>query len=414
MNTISPNGCPLTDSVTISIYKENTSTSGDTIICPGDSTQIFAFGGVSYSWTPTSSINNSLISNPISFPISTTKYLVNITTPMGCIKKDSVQIRMDSNILVPKINNDTTICNGYRILLQASGGTNYSWKPTYLVTNPLSPSTLAFPTLTTNFIVEISNYCYRYTDTVEVTVINPSTSIIPNDTICKGDSILVSASGGLHYLWKNDVSILTGLGFSSIYTNPSIPTEYTVFITDTNGCKDTNSVLIDIYPEPKIDAGKDVIIELGGNTIFNPKGDKGSIIWTPSYSLNCSTCRNPQAFPDKNTVYTIYLTDKNGCKTSDSLLVRIGGVLYLPNTFTPEGDGYNERFMASGVNITKFNLKIFNRWGELIYESNDINVGWDGTFKGKKCKIDSYVWKVTYSHLTEQTNFKMGHVNLIR
>jgi len=180
------------------------------------------------------------------------------------------------------------------------------------------------------------------------------------------------------------------------------------------GCLDSASVLIDLFDEPVIDAGSDQIIELGESAILKATSGPGIIKWMPSTSLSCETCRVTQVFPQATTTYQVQLTDNKGCKSSDEVQVQIGGVLRLPNSFTPNGDGTNDVFHAVGENITTFKMQIFNRWGELIFESNDIENGWDGTHKGVMSKVDTYVWTVTYSHLTKSTTLLRGHVNLIR
>ena len=89
-------------------------------------------------------------------------------------------------------------------------------------------------------------------------------------------------------------------------------------------------------------------------------------------------------------------------------------LLFVPNTFTPNGDGDNDFFYPKGANIREYNMIIFNRWGELVYESNDFDNKWDGTFNGKPCPDGTYVWRIRYSD-ERQINFeKMGHVNLLR
>jgi gliding motility-associated-like protein len=88
--------------------------------------------------------------------------------------------------------------------------------------------------------------------------------------------------------------------------------------------------------------------------------------------------------------------------------------LYIPNTFTPNGGKFNETFFAQGGNIVEFNILIYNRWGELIFEGNDFNDHWDGTYEGKPCPDGTYIWKVKYTDVMENENQLVGHVNLLR
>jgi gliding motility-associated-like protein len=86
----------------------------------------------------------------------------------------------------------------------------------------------------------------------------------------------------------------------------------------------------------------------------------------------------------------------------------------VPNSFTPNGDGINDEFVIISEDITNFSLMIFNRWGELLYESTDIEESWDGTYKGKLSQIDTYIWKIRYSDVNKKSKDIYGHVNLIR
>jgi gliding motility-associated-like protein len=94
--------------------------------------------------------------------------------------------------------------------------------------------------------------------------------------------------------------------------------------------------------------------------------------------------------------------------------VILDGVLYVPNTFTPNGDGINEFFVTLGKDVDEYQLYIFDRWGILIFETNDLNIHWDGTYKGAPVPIDSYVWKIDYSDYQKNVYKLIGHVNVVR
>ncbi len=414
LSIISPNGCSLKDSVMVYIHDEIYGAGPDAMICSGDTAQIFAFGGVNYNWTPAISLTNSSISNPQAFPILNTVYQVSITSINGCIYSDSVSVVIDTNKVYHTVSNDTVVCGSLGTVLSATGGTSYSWSPAFLLSTPNSATTMASPVRNTTFYVDISNTCFTVRDSINVIVAGQNSIIIPDDTICEGDITTIFASGASSYSWESDPSIVSGQNSSALTVKPIQPTSYRLNIIDIYGCKDSTIVRIDIYDKALIYAGKDVIIPLGESTNLLAQGDPGPVTWTPAGSLNCANCRLTQAFPEVTTMYTVELTDKNGCLAKDSVLVEIGGILRVPNTFTPNGDGHNDQFLTVGVNITKFRLQIFNRWGQLIFETTDINNGWDGTYAGVMSKEDTYVWKVTYEHLTTQTEQVMGHVNLVK
>jgi gliding motility-associated-like protein len=123
--------------------------------------------------------------------------------------------------------------------------------------------------------------------------------------------------------------------------------------------------------------------------------------WTPGASLNCIDCPAPLARPKAETNYQVQVKNKDGCIDSDDVLVSVicnNGNLFIPNTFSPNGDGSNDRFYPRGTGIHMIRaLRIFNRWGELVFEkinfnANDATAGWDGTYKGQKLSADVYIY----------------------
>ena len=117
-------------------------------------------------------------------------------------------------------------------------------------------------------------------------------------------------------------------------------------------------------------------------------------------------------------ILNLHFISNNGCEDTISYVVNIISCedvfLYVPNSFTPNTDGLNDMFQVKGVNFENFNMMIFNRWGELLYETNDPLSGWNGTFKGNDCQQDVYVYVIRYYNLKHIMYQKVGHINLIR
>lgn len=141
----------------------------------------------------------------------------------------------------------------------------------------------------------------------------------------------------------------------------------------------------------------------------------GSFLWTPSGTVHCPTCANTTAAPLEPTTYTVLYTDPNGCRAETSLNAILRPNLYVPNTFTPNGDAFNNTFKVTALNIDEFEILIFNRWGEIIYSSTDVNEGWDGYYNGEICKDGTYTWKITFKgKTTSETQVKTGFVTLLK
>ncbi|HTL81289.1 MAG TPA: nidogen-like domain-containing protein, partial [Bacteroidia bacterium] len=190
------NGCPVDDTVTV--YAPPVITlSPDTTMCSGLTYQLNATGGTSYSWSPATGLNNANIGNPVASPSVTTTYTVTVVNGnfSSCTRTDSVTVN-----IVPSptavASNDTTICNGTSILLNSSGGTNYSWSPATSLSNGNVASPVANPTVTTTYTVTVANGTCTDTEPVTVTVQNATANAGGDQTICAGDCVTLGASGG--------------------------------------------------------------------------------------------------------------------------------------------------------------------------------------------------------------------------
>lgn len=401
-----------TSYVWVRIHTVSTTTSNDTTICLGDSAYLSATGGGTYSWTPNSSLINSTTSNPIAFPTVTTKYYTNIVTADGCPAIDSVRVLVNT-VPNPILSPNISICQGKSTVLTASGATSYSWTPGAGLSSTTSPSVTASPNKTTTYTVTFTNMCGKLFDSVTVSVLKPIAVSSPDDTICFNVFAKIRASGGVNYSWSPS-SYATTPNSDTTLVNPPVPTRFRVIVSDAIGCKDTAYTHIAFSPIPTVNAGIDKVITFGESVEIKATHSKGSFTWIPHASIGCYTCEKNMVTPGSTIIYTAKLTDKYGCIVTDDVLVSLDGALYIPNTFSPNGDSKNDVFKISAQDILEFEILIFNRWGELIYESEDINEVWDGSYKGKQSQIGTYIWKIKYSDVNTRNKEVIGHVNLIR
>ncbi len=387
----------------------------DTSICIGNNVELFATGGVNYSWTPSSSLNNSLISNPTATPNFSTNYVVTITTNNNCIIKDSSFVKVfnfpPTPVLIDTIQ--TCIYSSFEII--ASGAERYKWSPNTTINSLSNDSVSVYPRVDITYFCDFINACGLTKDSVFVDVLIPEIVPAKDTSICPTNMAKLYAKGGLKYDWYYNLNFLgSTITSDSLIVFPSETSIYTVIGIDSNSCKDTNSMLvnifvpIDIHTSPIVFAINGDLVEL--TTINTPMG---SYFWSPKDYLSCDTCVKTYANPNKDFLYTIEFTDTNGCKTIDKVQIKYDGLLYVPNTFTPDSP-INNIFVPKGGNIKKYELSIFNRWGNLIFTSNSIEQGWDGTYKGVKCQDGTYTWKILYTDFNQITDQIVGHVNLLR
>jgi gliding motility-associated-like protein len=241
---------------------------------------------------------------------------------------------------------------------------------------------------------------------------SPLISITGDSTVCLNGSMVHNG-----VFLRTDTSIVNWQwnfpnGNQSISQNPSAQTYTTAgnFIvtsiaTNSSGCSDTITKNIVVYPLPVITISGTITM-IAGYPVQIPATYSSNVVswaWTPSVTLNCSTCPQPEASPKFNTTYTVNVTDSNGCRNSasvDIIVICKNANVFVPNTFSPNGDGSNDVFYPRGHGINRVkSLRIYNRWGEMVFDKNDFPIndpssGWDGTYKGRKPVADVYVYQV--------------------
>ena len=218
----------------------------------------------------------------------------------------------------------------------------------------------------------------------------------------------------LQYSWSNGSSLEDPQGLALGL--------YSVTIQDAKGCIDSLSFIISndsvftIAATPsfsEIDLGETINLSVTGSSDIN------SVLWTPSIGLDCSNCLNPDASPLNNIIYYVQATDTNGCEASDKVEIVLTSkyLVYIPNVFTPNGDGNNDYFQVFGNKEAwkQFNVMVFDRWGEKVYESNNMNFQWDGTYRGQLLTPTLLVYLINVVYLDNYTGklFK-GSLSLVR
>ena len=200
------------------------------------------------------------------------------------------------------------------------------------------------------------------------------------------------------------------------------PGSYSVTVEDANGCKFDTSFTIENMNQFNVSASGGGTITLGQTSELHA-GSSGSAQtiynWTPAGSLSCNSCSNTLSQPAETTTYTVVGTDTNGCVASDtvSVIVIEDYTVFTPNAFTPNGDGNNDYFQIFGnlAGIHSIEIKIFDRWGEKVFESEDPGFKWDGTYKGvlQSPQVFAYEMKIVFQD-GHSDLLKKGSITLVR
>lgn len=407
------NGCGMDTVINVIIDSISSSSFTSDTVCFRDSTNFTntSTGGQTYYWNfgdPSSGINNSSVkANPAHAFSAPGTYKVSLIAKHKGWCNDTVK----ENVVVlplpkPVIHGSDTICQGSSTVLNVSGGTSYLWS-TGATTSSITVSNSAI----TSYSVEVSNGKCSADTTFNVYIKPVATgSVSGTGTVCFGDLITLYASGGGTYLWS------TGATTSSISipANSFNDTAYSVTISNGNSC-------IDIHKKINIDSlfgyacCSDTIY--AGDTITLSGGGADKYYWEPPTGLSCDTCPDPTISPTVTTIYTLITTSKQGCKKSSLIAVDVDipcRDFYIPNVFTPNGDGINDTYYIKVKYMSLYNISIYNRWGQEIFHSTDPTSPWDGTVHGSPAPAGVYYYIIRTTCDDGNSFRKDGFLQLIR
>ncbi len=230
----------------------------------------------------------------------------------------------------------------------------------------------------------------------------PNALVFARDT-CQNSPFLLSSNptvgtAPFSYTWNPSAGVTNPNSASSIAT-ASNSTTYSLFISDANNCKNstTKSVYIQL-PPPSFTWDTTVVIGQISQ-LNNNSGTNFTYTWSPPTDLSCINCPNPISSSTVNITYTVTIADNMGCflvSNTHTVNVELKGSVDVPTAFTPNGDGVNDVIYVDGWGIRKLEyFRVFNRWGQLLFETNDISVGWDGMFNGVPQNMETYVYQVS-------------------
>jgi gliding motility-associated-like protein len=309
--------------------------------------------GLYFNWQPSSIFANNTVRNAVATPVAAITR-VQVTASVGkCSSTDSLTLR---TVPYPQVNagNDTIICYADTVFLRGStNGIAYAWSPPALVQNPAQLSTIASLTQTTTF---------------------------------------------------------------------------TLTATDNKGCPKpaSDNVVVTVRPRVVVNAGNDTTVVYNQRLQFNATATAGGFSWTPSTALSNPNISNPVAVYTAAAIadgsefirYTVTASTPEGCAASDDIVVRIFKTVptvFVPNAFTPNADGLNDviRPVLAGIQRLEF-FRIYNRYGELVFETRESGKGWDGRVKGQLQAGNAYVYQVKAIDYQGETIFNKGTFVLIR
>lgn len=402
------NACITTDTITVlQLPAPVINIIGDTNVCEGYTTELTASPSLTnYQWS------NGL-QTPNNF-VGPGTYWLTTAYPNGCVASDTFTVIELPNPVVSIIG-DTNICEGYTTELTANPNfTNYQWNNGVQTQNNLVGPGTYWLTITD------SNGCVVTDTTTVVQIQNPEISFFGSTFICTGQEAFLQATTGFtSYQWSN------GLTTANVSLGAGL---YSLTVVDSLGCQAIEEITV---------IGSTPTAEISTSTTFTNINDPIELQSTSTAGLfpisswywnfgdgNVSNLENPIHTYEQTGIYnlTLVVMDELGCLDTTIYVIEFEPdfIFYIPNTFTPDGDGLNQNFspiFSSDIDPYNYQMLIFNRWGEVIFETLDPSIGWDGSFSldGNPCQSGTYTYMVSIK-VPSRNEQKMisGHVNLLR
>jgi len=398
----------------------------DTLICSIDTLQLSATGSGVFSWLPNYNILNAATALPIVFPKKSTTYFITLNE-QGCIGTDSIRINTLDSVRV-QLGRDSAICKTDTFRLKpVSEALQYTWSASSSEVVPPIKYPLVKPMVNTFYYVNAAlGKCFDRDTILIKPVPYPSSKAGDASFVCFGNKIQLQGSIiGTSFTWSPSNSLINANTLTPI-AGPSKTTYYFLAASDTLGCPKIvkDSVLITVIPVVKVFAGRDTAIvknqplQLMAKVNF----DNGiNYLWSPSTGLSSATIANPIAILNFNTdsiKYKVRATIPEGCFGEDEIIVRVFTTepdIFVPTAFTPNKDGKNDLLKPTCVGISQLDyFRIYNRWGQLLFETKDPERGWDGSINGAEQSSGTFVFMAKGTDYTGKIIVKNGTVVLIR
>jgi gliding motility-associated-like protein len=413
----------------------------DTSICAYDNLLLTAMvdppnGTYTYTWSPPNNLSDPTILQPTfhTDTLGTYKYVLTVATPHNCLGSDSVKVR---TLRVPTVDiseDFVAFCTHNRYHMQVTmfpnNITNFNWTPATYLNNASvkEPVYYSDDVNLTHYVLTVttSDNC-KASDTIDIqTFTVPIANILTDDTIvCLKDSMKLmldiqpaDSASTYSYNWVPTRGVSDPTAMEPMFllqTTEWIPLH--VDVTTPMGCKANDDALIKTSAPVHITATKSTIIPYGNSIHLNADGAY-YYTWIPTLYLDNGNIKDPIATPNEPTVYTVYaMADDGICRDTATIFVDIDYNMteFIPSAFTPNGDGKNDVFKVFNMKFQRLlEFRVYNRWGEKLFETIDQSQGWDGNYKGQACDAGVYNYVIRVARPDGTQKLYTGDVTLLR
>lgn len=415
-------GCTATASYTVTVNPSpvvTISASPDEVLCTGESITLTGNGATSYAWS------GGIINGTAFVPTGTALYTVT-GTAAGCNATATYMVTVSNNPTASAVAQNVS-CNGLAngsITVSANGGYGsytYAWQPS------ITASAYATGLSPDNYSITVTDQAgCTATTSANITEPEPLVVIFQNDSVrCYGESngvIRAVAQGGTAPYYYSFMGEFNSTGiFENLTANA-----YVVYLSDNNGCQLAGQTTIS-QPQPltlSVNPVDSIFLELGETRVVTVSANTSDAVlnWSPNIGLECTDCEHNRVSTKTSLTYTVSASLNGGggaCETTVQIPVKVIAdySIYIPTAFSPNNDGVNDEyeFFGNKKAIKFLDFKVFDRWGEKVYESHDVNFKWNGVYNSASLApgVYSYTVNVTYVDGHFDTDYK-GTISLLK
>ncbi len=421
---------PLGDSVYVDEYP--ILNQRDTSVCIGAVVEYDLPDGDFFKWEPADYLSCDTCKFVVANAPDTTTYTITATTIWGCETKDTITLNVED---LPKLHiqpdSFLRLCTGESTILCAGDVYNALWSPPTNISSPTAICPTVYANDTTTWIVYSENRlgnrpgCFVY-DTITLYPIDTvKVDFIQDTSICAGESIKLNITvreasyNDTAFFWY-PTTYLDNPNQQDPIATPPFTMDFTVIIKSPLCVPDSHTFNVVVNPLPDVELYRDTVvavsseIELGALSL-----DAVQYNWESIDPLSCNDCAAPTLTANYTQWIKVTVANQYGCTAIDSAYIKVlpcqPDFIFIPTVFTPNGDDLNDKLFVRGKALKKLtSFIVTNRWGNVMFSTNNIKEGWDGTFRGQMCPTDAYVWYVKGICTNDQEVEKKGTITLVR
>lgn len=389
-----------------------------------------------YAWSPSTYLDDATLPNPIITPDinGNLTYVVTITNLVTqCNNTDTVHVFIPEDVIVEASDDEVACDTELNVSATSNFGETYEWFSDMELTSSIGTGETIdislSPGETSTFYVQTTDE-YGCTDVDEVTLGSQAVNVdVPAQvSICEENEFSIEAvnlipDNDVSYTWTPEEYIVNGADTENPTFIMNEDDILTLVVENQYGCLDTLLIPVDV-----LENELDIIATANPDSIYPGESSQLEVTlqnnytyqWTMGNLLDDETIYNPVATPPETTTFSVFVEDDLGCRDTASVTVYLktffceAPFIFIPNAFTPDNDGMNDIFYVRGNAVDELFMAVYNRWGEKVFETNDLNTGWDGTYKGKELAPDVYGYYLQLRCLNGDEYFTKGNVTLIR